>query len=217
MKMFKRKEICKKQFEEEKINYANKVIENCYVFPIREFNKHMKTEADLYWSSVYEARKQTEPYKIMSITDPGKKDVRKIPYVYNAFWDKNKRLSFTMFTHYDNDIEVYVVGGPLNNPAGDCISAQPRLEAQINDSDNKIVIQNICCQEEDRGKGYGTAMLNALIDFAKRLHIDYLEGELVAADEVDSENYKRRNALYKKMGFAFNEKYVIKDISFKNA
>lgn len=203
-KMFIKKEKYRKQIEEEKKDYARKRMEDQYVFSIKEFNKHMESLVHIFWGQVANVKKNPELYN--------KFDPPSVPYVYRIIWDKSHKISFVMFTYYNDVISIYIMGGTLNNPGGTLCPHQPALDAKIYDRDNKIVIDNICCQEVDRGKGYGTALLQALIDFAKELNIDYIEGKLNEADENDPENHKRRDALYKKMGFVFNGKYVIKDI-----
>lgn len=211
-KMFIKKEKYRKQIEEAKMDYARKRMEDQYVFSIKEFNKHMESLVHEFWRQVANMKKNPELYYTVNIVESEKFAPPSVPYVYRIIWDKLYKISFVMFSYHNDVISIYIMGGTLNNPGGTGYSCQPALNAKIYDRDNKIVIDNICCQEVDRGKGYGTALLQALIDFAKELNIDYIEGKLNEADENDPENHKRRDALYKKMGFVFNGKYVIKDI-----
>ena len=62
-------------------------------------------------------------------------------------------------------------------------------------------------QEENMGRGYGSAMLSCLIDFAKHLGIRTITGKYSFVDNTRS-NFQRRSAIYKKFGFTVTDNKI---------
>lgn len=80
-----------------------------------------------------------------------------------------------------------------------------------------IYIQDFFVDELYRKKGYGTILLNELIEYAKKLKVDYISGKLSLRDigtednrtPKQAENRKRLYHFYPKHGFIIDENETI--------
>lgn len=178
-------------FEEEKKEYARKLIDTRYNWQIETLDKYLNS---------YHAT-------LLHVSS----DDNEMPKICRVFIDNKGMLSFVIDLSYKKDIDLYVLGGCVAPPMGTSTAQIPKLHAKIRKEDGLIILEDIICGEYG-GNGYGTVLMEELLKIAELNRVKKIVGELSPFDEIDPVNYERRDAFYKKMGFEIVDGKVIKTL-----
>lgn len=65
----------------------------------------------------------------------------------------------------------------------------------------------------ESNKGYGSKIMNSLLEYIKPLNANYITGELSTVDEVDLNNKSLRDHFYQKFGFRITGKNICLDLN----
>ena len=130
----------------------------------------------------------------------------KAMHLYSKVIDKLFPKNIIVTVHDEPDAEVFVIRL--------CVNGRPtaRMQCYI-DSDSSILIGDIRHDREKRdyNKGYGSMLMQKLIDYARKNNYGYIHGNLSV---VDFDHKDRLHHFYQKFGFTVTEFSIPRDCCY---
>jgi len=129
--------------------------------------------------------------------------IAKVMHLFSKAIDKLFSKNITVTVHDEPGVEVFVIRL--------CVNDRPtaRMQCYV-DSDRSILIGDIRHDREKRdyNKGYGSMMMQKLIDYARENNYRYIHGNLSV---VDFDHKSRLHHFYQKFGFTVTEFSIPRD------
>ncbi len=125
-------------------------------------------------------------------------------YKIDVFEDTEKRINFSM------DVEISYLLLVKNNKCFPTLRQSNHWDLISLPSSKTCSLRDcVIIQPEFRSFGIGSFILKEMLSITSEYIPDYsLSGDLSPVDEEDEENHLRRDALYSRLGFKFQEKEV---------